>query len=77
MTERAIGDIAKIKHSNFEDLMAEVVRPYPLRRMARPSEIAAVIAFLGSDDASFMTGSVVTADGGGSIVDIGTLAFPM
>ena len=77
MTERAIGDIAKIKHSNFEDLMAEVVRPYPLRRMARPGEIAAVIAFLGSDDASFMTGSVVTADGGGSIVDIGTLAFPM
>jgi NAD(P)-dependent dehydrogenase (short-subunit alcohol dehydrogenase family) len=36
----------------------------PLDRAARPEEIAAVIAFLLSDDASYLCGSVVAIDGG-------------
>ncbi|KAJ1564751.1 Oxidoreductase asL5 [Cladochytrium tenue] len=36
----------------------------PLQRMADPSEIAAVAAFLASSDSSFMTASEVAADGG-------------
>jgi meso-butanediol dehydrogenase / (S,S)-butanediol dehydrogenase / diacetyl reductase len=36
----------------------------PLGRPAEPREMASVIAFLASDDASYMTGSIVAADGG-------------
>jgi meso-butanediol dehydrogenase / (S,S)-butanediol dehydrogenase / diacetyl reductase len=36
----------------------------PMGRSAHPREMAAVIAFLLSEDASFMTGSIVVADGG-------------
>ena len=36
----------------------------PLGRQAQPSEVASVALFLASDGASFMTGSIVTVDGG-------------
>ncbi|MHB8618985.1 MAG: SDR family NAD(P)-dependent oxidoreductase [Chloroflexota bacterium] len=35
-----------------------------LGRMGRPSDIARVVTFLASDDAAFLTGSLITADGG-------------
>jgi len=75
MTERAMQDIAALKGVDPAHLLADVVKVYPLRRMAAPEEIARIIAFLASDDASFVTGAVLTADGGGGIVDVGTLQF--
>lgn len=43
---------------------AEMGAQYPLGRIGRPEEIGALIAFLLSEKASFMTGSVIPADGG-------------
>ena len=40
----------------------------PLRRAGSPDEIASVAAFLLSDEAAYMTGEVVSVDGGSSIV---------
>jgi NAD(P)-dependent dehydrogenase (short-subunit alcohol dehydrogenase family) len=37
---------------------------HPLGRIAEPREVAAAIAFLGSDDASFITGATLAVDGG-------------
>ena len=47
-----------------EDLLAKFAERIPLGRVCEPDEIAAVIAFLASDDASFMTGANVAVDGG-------------
>ena len=47
-----------------DEMLDEVNRKIPLRRHAKPEEIAALFAFLASDDAAYMTGHVYTIDGG-------------
>ena len=41
-----------------------VIAATPLGRVAQPGEIAAVIAFLASEEASFVVGQIYNADGG-------------
>ena len=54
-------------HGVPEDIKAKIVGSIPLKRMARPEEIAALHAFLASDDAAYITGQVVFCDGGSSV----------
>jgi NAD(P)-dependent dehydrogenase (short-subunit alcohol dehydrogenase family) len=50
--------------TNPDKLKSILDKMHPLGRIAQPSEIGEVIAFLASDRASFMTGSIVVVDGG-------------
>jgi len=46
-----------------DEMLAEVNRKVPMRRHAKPEEIAALFAYLASDDAAFATGHVYVMDG--------------
>ena len=50
------------------DFLAEHGKIAPIKRAAKHEEIAEVVAFLASDKASFMVGSIVMADGGISVI---------
>lgn len=50
-----------------EDLRNRMIEAIPLGRMATPTEIAEVVAFLGSDRSSYLTGQVIVAGGGRSL----------
>ncbi|MGA8763311.1 MAG: SDR family oxidoreductase [Candidatus Sulfotelmatobacter sp.] len=57
--------LTPMQRAEYTDAMLEEVnRKIPLRRHAKTEEIAALFAYLASDDAAFATGQVFTMDGG-------------
>jgi NAD(P)-dependent dehydrogenase (short-subunit alcohol dehydrogenase family) len=56
--------LTPMQRAEYTDAMLdEVNSKIPLRRHAKPEEIAALFAFLASDDAAYVTGQVYTIDG--------------
>ena len=50
-----------------EAMMSMIIRGIPLGRMGKPIDIANLIVFLASDEASFITGQTIVSDGGYTI----------
>ena len=59
-----ITDTPLLESQGGESLLASIVRQVPLRRAGQPEEIAAAIAFLASDEASYVTGQTLCVGGG-------------
>lgn len=75
MADEEMQPLMQAHQLSLEEAYQRVCQDVPLRRPASAEEIARVCRFLASPDASIVTGAVLVADGGSTIVDIPTLAF--
>jgi len=69
LTERRFGEVAKDVGTDLNTLMTRVFKGLPSREPAQPEKIAGLCAFLASDEASYITGAIIPADGGLSAMD--------
>ena len=58
------GYLEKFHKDNKEEMRAELRARQPVGRLGRPEEVASAIRYLASDEAAFVTGSLLTIDGG-------------
>jgi len=55
---------AKVSGKSHEEILVEMAKDVPMNRLGGPEEIAAVVVFLASQKASYITGTTIQVDGG-------------
>lgn len=55
---------AAAQGQTMEKVLADTTASYPMKRMGEPEELAALVAFLASERASYITGTTIQVDGG-------------
>jgi 3-oxoacyl-[acyl-carrier protein] reductase len=48
----------------LDEIVSENAAGWPMKRMGEPEELAALVAFLASEQASYITGTTIAVDGG-------------
>ncbi len=66
MTPMVEASLKQIDPDNWEEVVKQFVEPNPMKRFGKPEEVGYVVAFLLSDEASFINGAVIPIDGGQS-----------
>jgi NAD(P)-dependent dehydrogenase (short-subunit alcohol dehydrogenase family) len=64
MQERVLSEVSVSRGISRDELAAARLKTVPMGRSAPPSEMAAVVAWLLSDEAAYITGQVINVDGG-------------
>jgi meso-butanediol dehydrogenase / (S,S)-butanediol dehydrogenase / diacetyl reductase len=68
MADAEMGAIMTRDSISLDDAYALVTSDTPLRRAGTPEEVADLCCYLASDRASLLTGTVIAADGGSTVV---------
>lgn len=75
MADEEMAEFGEGRGLSVADAYRLITALVPLGRPARAEEVAAVIAFLLSEDASYVNGAVLPVDGGGIAVDAATVPY--